>query len=212
MNVGKSVLPTDDDELKGFKHWADLINKRGQAGFFARGTPEEKAIVERHTAGEWALSMRAEYGVNIEKIRSADVDPPDCFATFGDRTISIELAELVNGRVLDSISRSRRGRKVSSAVSFDELQWTPERFHSRLGGLLDKKQLRYAARKLAIIDAFVIFTDELWLSPDQAEKWLALETVVPRDFCRSAFLLMSYRPGDKQHWPVFKLFGEFGST
>jgi hypothetical protein len=196
----------NDELIDELKRQVLSMNKRG---IFARQTPEEKVIVETSTVEEWATAVKAEFGLHITNISPCQTDPPDCYANFEGRRISIELAELVDGnRLKESVAAIDAGKEPPhyQGQAFLNTQWSKDRFFDELSVLIDKKTVKYQRNKL-VFDVLIIHTDETWLSPQQVRSWLAETDIGPRSTFQSAYLLMTYDPGYVDHWPVFRLFG-----
>lgn len=200
---------SDSDLYEGVERWAGIMNERGHASAFARLNTEDKQIVERSTAQDWCDAVRHNYGLVVEKVRS-NPDPngvPDCFADCNGETISLELTELVDAELLDEISKARKRGVVLTSYSgegFQKAQWDESRFTQMLSRRLDAKKTNYE-RNNAIVDVLIIHTDEPWLSPAQVQEWLPRCELEPNQYVRSAYLLMTYCPGDPESCPVFRI-------
>lgn len=197
------MIKDENDELR---RWVAEMNKRG---VFGAQNPQDRAVVEALTAEEWALAVKTEFGLNFTKISPCQTDPPDCYAIFEGRSVSIELAQLVDGnRLKESVAAIDAGKEPPhyQGQAFFDTQWSKDRFFKELSNLIDKKALKYEKLKL-VFDILIIHTDETWLSPEQVRNWLAETHIEPRSTFSSAYLLMTYVPGYADHWPVFRLFG-----
>jgi hypothetical protein len=195
-----------NDEHNEVKRWIAEMNKRGT---FAAQNPQDRTIMEASTAGEWALAVKEKFGLLITNVRPCQTDPPDCYADFEGKSISIELAELVDGhRLRESVIANETGQDPPHLYgkAFLNTQWSKDRFFRELAILIDKKTAKYENHNSAF-DVLLVHTDEPWLSPQQVSNWLADKVVEPRSVFRSAYLLMPYVPGYVHHWPVFLLFG-----
>lgn len=199
-----------NDEPEGLRRWANLINERGHASLFARKTAGDKRIVEQQTAAEWALSVRAEFGVEVVDLVLCDADPPDFCGEWQGRRRTVELVELVDGRLLRRRVRERKGGGLPVANTFSEAQWDYGRFTREINRLLDQKQARYATGSQAF-DLVVVYSDEPWLRASAVREWLRLTTIQARPAFENAHLLLTYDPSESAHWPLFNLYGELGS-
>lgn len=189
------------------QYWADLINsRRGHGGDFATAnTPGITEIVERGVAQEFADALAHTEGHNLTNVVSNPNDPPDCFATVGDRRVGIELVELVDAKALANAKNGVSSYAISG--QFLETQWDHDRFKVELNAVIDRKDAKYAAKNL-IFDCLLVHTGEPWLMPNDVEGWLADTTFSPRASFGCVYLLMSYHPGHSQkHWPLFNIYG-----
>lgn len=194
------------DESEGVRRWARRMTERRHASVFARKTPEDKRVVERATAGEWAESVAAEFGIQVDRLWQPDTDPPDIIVEIGGQELSLELVELVDERRLrDGGSSKRTGRpQLSPQQRFEAVQWDEQRFRTDLDGLLDRKQSKY--RPGEAFDILVVHSDEPWLRARDVRHWLSGGPFAERSCFRSAYLLLTYDPNQGPHWPVFSLY------
>jgi hypothetical protein len=145
----------DNEELK---RWVLAMNKRGN---FGRPTSQLKVIVEASTAEEWATAVKAEFGLLVTNICSCQSDPPDCYANFEGRRISIELVELVDGkRLKETVAGIDFGKEPPhyQGQAMLETQWSKDRFLKELVNLIDMKNMKYERSKL-VIDVLIVHTD-----------------------------------------------------
>ena len=194
------------DENDGLKPWSVAMNKRG---IFGRRTQQDKPIVDASTATDWATAVKSVFGLRVTNINSCETDPPDCYANFEGRRISIELAELVDGnRLKESVAAIDAGKEPphNQGQAFFDTQWSKDRFFKQLSALIDKKNTKYERDKL-VFDVLIVHTDEPWLSARQVEYWLAETNIEPRGSFKNAYFLITYDPAYADHWPVFHLFG-----
>lgn len=199
-------------ESRGFSDFgdiADAMNARGHAGGFAKdGNQRPKAEIEMDVASEWRRSALTRFGLNFDRVLHNPNDPPDIFAEIGGLRKSVELTELVDGALIDQLSRESQatGRRVTShhGAHFWAALWDETKFRRRIDEILDTKNRKYALRNLHI-DYLVIYTDEAFLSPPQVETWLASGRFVPRSHLGDAHLLLNYVPGREPTWPLFSL-------
>lgn len=171
---------------------------------FARPSNAEKAIVERQTVEELARAL-APLGDVITNVHSVTRDPPDCTALLNGTLVAIELAELLNGKVLHKIAAARRG--VGKLPTWDELQWTRELFKQHIDAIISKKESKLSRVELdTAATVLLIHTDELWLEPNKVDEWLiGLEFEATPNIGR-AYLLCTYDSRRGPAWPVFRLF------
>ena len=195
-----------DDHLK---YWAGLIEGRGHAGAFARKTDEDLAIVECQTANEWCKSVADKYGLMVDRvIRGPAFNlPPDCYAELDGRRISLELTEWVDGDFIRSNRDAESQALLPSAYhgdGFVRSQWNETRLRRELAKRLKSKDEKY--QRGSTIDVLIIYTGEPWLDPYKVERWLAGPFFEQCKSIRSAYLLMTYRPGYSDNWPVYRLY------
>ena len=186
--------------------WVKAINLRGT---FGRRNQKDRALVEVSTVNEWAIAVMSEFGLHISDVSPCQNDPPDCFATLDGKTISIELAELIDSnRIEENVAAIEAGNEPPhyNGEGFDKTQWSRDRFFTELTSLMNKKQTKYQGNGLSF-DVLIIHTDETWLFPQQVNEWLSLQRIEPINSFKSAYLLMNYTPGYSDHWPLFRLFG-----
>ena len=199
------------DELsKQIKLWIVARNKRGE---FGSSTQQDRKLIERETTNEWARSLKTEFNKDITNIRSSDIDPPDCMATIGNRSISIELAELVDSVRLNArVKAVEVGREPPEyhGEAFENAQWSIDRFRDQLNNLIDRKHDKYLKTGQQF-DVLLVHSDETWLLPSYVKSWLSSLVFEPRSAFGSAFLLLPYDPSFSNCWPVFQLFGELYS-
>lgn len=194
------------DENDELMRWVAEMNKRGM---FAAQNQQDRTLMEVSTAEEWALAAKNRFGLHVTNIRACKTDPPDCYADFDSRSISIELAELVDGKRLGkSVAAIDAGQDPPHhhGQDFLKAQWSKDRFFKELSDLINKKAAKYEKNN-SVFDVLLVHTDEPWLNPQQVTDWLTQKTVEPRSVFRSAYLLMTYAPDYAHHWPVFQLFG-----
>ena len=196
----------NDGDNEAVERWARLITERRHASVFARKTPEDKRVVERATAGEWAESVAAEFGIQIDRLWQPDADPPDIIVEIAGQELSLELVELVDERRLrdGSASKVTRRPQPSPRQKFEFALWGDQRLRTELGALLDRKQSRY--RQGEAFDILVVHTDEPWLRAHDVRHWLSRGPFAKRSCFRSAYLLLTYDPNEGPHWPVFRLY------
>ena len=176
------------------------MTKQGHASAFAHPTKAEEAIVEQQTVREWCTSIRSMYDIELTGVRSSDhpnKDVPDCWALLGDRKISIELKELLRGKLCGP----------NKNPTYNEKQWTKEQFFEELLGLFVKAQDQ-AQRNGITLDVLLIHTDEPWLLYPKCTAWLDEETIERHPNIKSAFLMHAFSiPNDTKYWPVHQLYG-----
>lgn len=202
-------MDDSEDDLAELLRVAQMMSKRGHASMFARDNAQDKTIVELSTASDWCESMHAKYGLEISNLRSNQEDPPDCYAAFSGKNISLELVELVDGKILSAIQKAaKKGITISTngGDAFTQAQWPKDRLTTALQDLIDRKVEKYR-KNCQTIDVLIVHTDELWLMPHDVEKWLPEIQFEKQDTIHNAFLLMTYDPGYAEYWPVFHLFG-----
>jgi hypothetical protein len=187
--------------------WVNHLNARGHAG---RGhtTHQTHQIVELSILGDWQTAVAESLGWHVSDLKINPSDPPDAFATIEGRRVSIELTELVDGRLLSGLRRASRASGIrmtsSEGDAFIRSQWTQERFRHELRQRIEAKQKRYDKRDI-VIDVLVIFTDEPWLSRLQVAEWLKDWLPMATPNLKAVHLLMGYEPGYPAGYPVFEL-------
>lgn len=184
--------------------------KRGHAQTFAQdGSQASREMIERIIVSEWAKCLYEKTGICIENIRSNGAGPPDCTAEINGDVMSIEVTELVDGHVIKSIDRSRRGKSpaLTGSVLFNRLQWSKDRFFNAIQNLIDDKETKYSSRIPKIeIDVLLVCSAEPWLSPHDLHTWLLSDFLKQRHSFKAAYLIKTYDPSfSKKHWPLFKL-------
>lgn len=192
-----------DDEYRELARWAAVIDGSENAPGAARTSAEgDKATVERGVVHDWALAMKGAFGIGLTGLE-AGADPPDFCAMWKDRSITIELAQLVDER---DLGPKRAQIKGYEQPPFADRLWTAERFTRCVNALLDKKQTLYARRGQSF-DVLVIHHEHLWLNAIQVRNWLVSDTFKARQNLRSAYLLLRYDPNETEYRPLFCLYG-----
>ncbi len=156
----------DDDLILGVREWADAMNRQGHASMFARPPGEaNKKIVDRGIVQDFAKSLKLAFGIVISDIENRPPDEPDCMAMFDGRSISIELTELVRGKLRHNIASARKaGCEISTnSELFNEAQWNSTDLASEVRSLLDIKNKK--REKTEPADILLIHSDEPWLYP-----------------------------------------------
>jgi hypothetical protein len=195
-----------EEDQEALQRWARIMTQRGHAGMFARpNNPIERAMVERSTAAEWARSLAEQYGHRVTDINSSPSDPPDCIGVLNGRMIEIELAELVDGKILASHAGYRLGSN-HRAPNFEDAQWTAERFVREVASLISLKHSKYS--KIGrIFDVLLIHSDEPWLRYSMVSQWMNNSAFEDCESFRAVYLLLTYDPNHADHWPIIKLCG-----
>lgn len=184
--------------------WVELMNRRGHAGIFHSETSDEKRIVERATALEWTASLQTVLGRRAEGVRNAPTDPPDLLVTVDGVPKTVELVELVDGKLLADLAANRK-RGGAPPDIFDRTQWSRDRLLRDLNKRLDEKQEKYA-RNGHSFDFLLIHSDEPWLRASDVREWLDGTTFARRSTLASAHLLLTYDPNERETWPLFVLY------
>lgn len=183
--------------------------KRGHAQTFAQDGKASREMIERIVVSEWAKCLYEESGIRVEKIRSNGAGPPDCTAEINGHAVSIEVTELVDGGIIQSIDRARKGKSpaLTGSALFDRLQWFKGRFFNAIQNLIDEKHTKYSSRIPKIeIDILLVCSAEPWLSPHDLRTWLSSDSLKQRHSFKAAYLIKTYDPSfSKSHWPLFKL-------
>ena len=143
---------TGDAFEKEFRRRIRLDAERGNAGTFAQALTkkdgrkkEDRELVERSTAQEWAKSYFAEYGIEVCQIASGKTEVPDCTGIIDGFEIGIELTEMVDRELLRDIDKQRK-KGINSSVRTDfysRAQWDKSRFHLSLCERLQDKIENY---------------------------------------------------------------------
>lgn len=188
------------------KRWARIINKgHGYAGVFNYDNNVDKRIVENNIIEEWRTSMRAEFDVQMGVPQPNPNDPPDFFVSIWDQNLNVELVQLVEQ---EHKRRATKDETPFASQLFLDMQWSKERFLSKLVQIITKKGEKYRQRGLDI-DVLLIHTAETWLTSTKVQMWLEGENVDAHPSIRTVHLLFEYEPsrgGD--HWPVVPVYGE----
>jgi len=213
MNIDKQDEYTLDELGHDLKRIAEATNRQGHAAFDAvpkdgleSGEEKEhwKEIQERYRVLEFAKSLLAEFRIEITDIESNLDDPPDCFAMRAGEKIEIEVTTLVKSEILSRIAQARKGKRgYSPCEQFSDELWTQNEFINEIGDLISKK-VADAKKKSKTFDVLLICTDEGDLQPDRLEDWLSNQKFSATNF-KEVFLIRSYWPGYREHWPLFKL-------
>ena len=192
---------------------ADAANKQGHAAFDAvpkdgleSGAEREhwKELQELSRAGEFARSLSAEFGIEITEIYSNSDDPPDCYAKRADEKIGIEVTTLVKSDILGRVAQARKGNKdYSPEEQFSDGLWAQDELIKKIGESIAKKDAS-AQKEGKTFDVLLIYTDEDDLPPERLEDWLSNQKFAATNI-NEVFLLRSYWPGYREHWPLFKL-------
>ena len=195
------------------KRLADAANKQGHAAFDAvpkdgleSGAEREhwKELQEQGRTGEFARSLSAEFGIEISEIYSNSDDPPDCHAKRADEKIGIEVTTLVKSDILGRVAQARKGNKdYSPEEQFSDGFWTQDELLNKIGELIAKKDAS-AQKEGKTFDVLLIYTDEDDLPPERLEDCLSNQKFVATNI-KEVFLLRSFWPGYREHWPLFKL-------
>ncbi|MGO4914671.1 hypothetical protein [Pseudogemmobacter sp. W21_MBD1_M6] len=200
---------TDPDDSDDFTRLAKVMNKsHGYGGVFNYETPDDKSMVELHTAEEWCESSRVEFGLAIGIPETNCEDPPDCYVEIEGQRLGVELVQLIER---EHKSRASKDESPFHGRLFMDMQWSRDRFGAALNEIIKTKGDNYKRREISV-DVLVIHTAEPWLTSGQARDWLKDVEVQVHSNILNAFLLFDYEPGDVPHWPVFHLFGHLGSA
>jgi hypothetical protein len=196
------VTNSNDLTLSELKRWAEIMNK-GYAGQFNYNTAKDKAIVELGTCQEWCRSIAAEFGLNIGEPEPNLQDPPDCTVLIEGKSHGVELVQLIDS---EHKLRSIKGESPYYGKLFLDMQWSRERFISKVNKIIQKKSEKYHKNKQHI-DVLVIHTDETWLTSSQARQWLRNNHVKQVSNITNVYLLFTYDPSWHDHWPVLCIYG-----
>lgn len=204
-------MADQEEDYSVMLEWMAVMNARGNASAYAVATVEQKQVVERSVATDWAIFMSATSSTFVTNIVS-NAQPnqaPDILADINGIPSTIEVTELVDGNILDKIKKSTStgtGYNVHHGHGFLENQWTEARFIDFLNNSIDNKEKKYAGRNVTF-DVLLIHTDEMWLSPHQVEEWLSSTPILRRPHLKNCFLVMHRLPM-KDLPKVFKLYGD----
>lgn len=202
----------DSNDKNDHSRWVEIMNMaHGYGGVFNYKTTADKAIVELSTCREWCRSIATEFGLTVgEPKHNPNLnDPPDCYVTVEGQHFGVELVQLVESA---HKQRAAKDETPHAGQLFLDMQWSKDRFISKLNEVLKRKGDKY--RKGGhCVDVLVIHTAETWLNSTQAREWLADVEIERHPNIASAFLLFDYEPGrGVQHWPVFWLCGDVGGA
>lgn len=191
-------------EFGTLQYWANLLNSQPHAGFFARDN-QSKSLVELGTGEAWSVSVFEEFGVQISALAANSSDPPDLVATFDGADISIELVELLTESVRARSQKSiKNGQQPSilSGQNFEDSFWDQEKFEKKMHTVINKKEVKLSKHELCV-DYLVVHSAELLLYPTDVQDWLRQFQGPDCEFIRNVHLLLDYKPGGADHWPVF---------
>ena len=197
----------DPDDADDLGRWLRLMNKgHGYAGVFNYGSGKlDKSIVEMSTAQEWCRSIAAEFGVPVGEPEHNPNDPPDSFVNVEEQRLAVENVQLVEKQHKE---RALKGETPWHGQLYVDMQWSKERFESRLNDEVQKKGQKYERQALRI-DILLIHTAEPWLSSGQAKEWFGEIEIKRHPSITNVFLLFEYEPGrEAQQWPVFRVYGD----
>ena len=201
------MTDTDDDKNNPINRAIKLINKaHGYAGIFNHGTSEvEKSFIELYVVREWIKSIGAVYGLHVGEPEQNSNDPPDCYITFAEQRLGVELVQLIDS---NHKKRASQTETPFHGQLFSDMQWSKARFISKLNDLIRSKGDNYHRREISI-DVLLIHTAEPWLTSEQANEWLADCKIGEHPNIACVFLLFEYDPTTRlQHWPMFSLYGD----
>jgi hypothetical protein len=200
----KKMAESDDGD--SLKRWARIMSKgHSYAGVFNYENSEDKGIVELSTVEEWCRSILAEYGLEVDALIPNHDDPPDFFVTIEGQQRGVELVQLVDQ---ENKMRAVKEETPFAAQLFIDMQWSRERFLSKLKDVLAKKGEKYGKYNL-YIDVLLIHTAEPWLTSCQAQAWLDSTEIEPHPSIGAVYLLFEYEPGGGvDHWPVLMVYGD----
>lgn len=196
----------EDDKNDDLNRWARIMSKgHGYAGVFNYDNDADKRIVEKSTIEEWRTSIKAEFDVQMGAPRPNPDDPPDFFVSISGQTLNVELVQLVEQ---EHKQRATKDETPFAGQLFLDMQWSKERFLSKLAQTITNKGEKYRKRSLEI-DVLLIHTAETWLTSTQAKTWLEGGKVDAHPSIRSVYLLFTYEPGSgADHWPVVPIYGD----
>lgn len=196
----------EDDNNDNMKRWIRIMNKgHGYAGVFNHDNNDDKRIVEKSTIEEWRVSIKAELGVEMDPAHPNPNDPPDFFVSIRGQRLNVELKQLVEQ---EHKRRATKGETPFAGKLFLDMQWSRERFLSKLQDMIVNSGEKY--KKAGVeIDVLLIHTAETWLSSTEAKVWLEASNIKSHPSIRTAFLLFEYEPGrGVNHWPVLSIYGK----
>lgn len=182
------------------------MNKgHGYAGVFNSDNSDDKRIVEEFTIEEWRRSIKAEFGIEIDSVLPNPDDPPDFFVTIKGQRMTVELVQLVEQ---EHKRRAAKNETPFAGRLFLEMQWSRDRFISKLNDVIFEKREKY--KKIGLeIDVLLIHTGEPWLRSTQAKEWIEDGTINKYPSIRSVFLLFDYEPSRcVDHWAVICIYGK----
>ncbi|SFT62596.1 hypothetical protein [Sedimentitalea nanhaiensis] len=200
------MAESNDNDNDNLERWVQTFNKgHGYAGVFNSDTKDDMRIVERSTIEEWRVSIEMEFGIVSDTPQPNPDDPPDFFVSIGGQQLNVELVQMVEQEYKQ---RAANDETPFSGQLFQDMQWSRERFVSKLNELIANKGKKYEKAGVRI-DVLLIHTAEPWLTSTEAQAWLEVEEIMPHPSIRSASLLFDYEPGrGVDHWPVLTVCGE----
>lgn len=198
-------LDNDMSFLVALRRWTKIMDKtHGYGGVFNRNTQDDKTIVELGTVQEWQESVAAEFDFIVSAPRINYNDPPDCYVEFEGQNIGVELVQLIDQ---NHKLRADKGESPYAGQLYTDMQWSKERFESKVEELIRKKGEKYKKRNICI-DVLLIHAAEPWLHSPQVNEWLKAGEIREHESISSVFLLLDYEPGrGTERWPVFWLYG-----
>jgi len=194
------------DKNDHLKRWVRIMNKgHGYAGVFNYADNDDKRIVENETIEEWRASMKAEFGVEMDAPQPNPNDPPDFFVSILGQPVNVELVQLIDQ---EHKRRASKDETPFAGQLFLDMQWSKERFLSKLREIIIKKGRKYNKTGLEI-DVLLIHTAETLMTSTTAQAWLEGENIDAHPSIRTVYLLFDYEPGrGVDHWPVISVYGE----
>ncbi|MCE8441153.1 hypothetical protein [Rhodovulum sulfidophilum] len=196
----------EGDKNDDLKRRVRIMNKgHGYAGVFNHDDADDKRNVEEIIIEEWRTSIKAELGVEVGTPLSNINDPPDFFVPINGHQLNVELVQLVEQ---EHKRRATRGETPFAGQLFLDMQWSKERFISKLQEVIYRKGNKYENVEITI-DVLLIHTAETWLTSTAAKGWLAGENIETHPSIRAVFLIFDYEPGvGVDHWPLLSVYGE----
>lgn len=163
----------------------------------ARGTADDKLIVELDYAREFAAAITIADGIELENLRAGE-DPPDIVADCRGVRLTIELVELIDMKTFKKAQRLQANGQPGAA--WMEQQWSFERYTNAVRRLVVAKDEMYR-RSSNLFDILLIYTDEPWLAPSDMQRWNAdLRPLRVTQF-QAVYAMGSYVPG-LGHYPL----------
>lgn len=181
-----------------------IMNDRGNASLYAKEIQDDQVIIEKSVTQDWLLIANKKLALGITDWfpNPEPKEPPDIFGYIGEKKISIECTEFVDGDLLDRLKSKEIN--IHAGIGFKEAQWTECDFIAHLNECISKKEEKYSKNNI-VIDFLLIHSDEHWLYPGKVNDWISRFNRRSNATIDSAYFLMSYDPQIKTY-PVFKLF------
>ncbi|WP_131618168.1 hypothetical protein [Roseivivax marinus] len=147
----------------------------------------DKELRERRVAEDWARSCRKLAIGHVSEIRTGS-NPPDIECVFNGKPATVEITEILDPQARVAAKTAFKQDQAHPYQGF----WSAEDFAHKLEKRISSKAEKYSAERQ--FDYLLIFTQELWLTFEEVQRWLLNHKAPNQEAFAHIHLLLDYDP------------------